>query len=308
MCLRNSVIGLGVLLLFISCGDAPKMERQEIALLEVEQLLDAPSDTYVLIDFRKAEAYAKGHIPGAVNLWRNNIEDPNARFNGMLAEKRDMEALLSQLGMSNEDVLVVYDEDGLPEAARLWWALKHYGFPDVRLLNGGLTAWKAAGESLDAEEPKRKATAYSFPKTGEKSRTISKEDLEALIASEDERYILVDARTKEEYLGSKVKSGAGKGGHIPTAIQIDWAEAIHYEGNKKFKSLEELERIYAKLDAEKADKIIVYCHSGVRSSHTYFVLTELLGYENVWNYDGSWTEWSNASLPIINHVNLLVKN
>lgn len=308
MCLRNSVFGLWVLLLCLSCGGSTKLESAEVPLVEVEQLFDSSSDKYVIIDFRKAEAYAKGHIPGAVNLWRNNIEDTNSRFKGMLAEKRDMEALLSQLGISNEDVLVVYDEDGLPEAARLWWALKHYGFPDVRLLNGGLTAWKAAGRSLDTESPKRKATAYSFPETGEKSRIISKEDLEALIASQDEAYILVDARTKEEYMGSKVKPGAGKGGHIPTAIQIDWAEAIHYEGNKKFKSPAELERIYAKLDAAKADKIIVYCHSGVRSSHTYFVLTELLGYENVWNYDGSWTEWSNASLPIINHVNLLVKN
>ena len=308
MYLRNSVFILWVLLISLSCRETPETESQGVALMEVEQLPDSPADTYVIIDFRKPEFFAEGHIPGAINLWRNNIEDPNAPHRGLLASKDDMEALLGRFGINNEDILVVYDDHGQPEAARLWWGLKHYGFSDVRILNGGLTAWKSAGKALEKENPQRKATAFTFPETGDKSRVISKEELEALIASDDENYILVDARSKEEYHGSKVKPGAGKGGHIPNAIQIDWSETIHHKGNKKFKSLSELRSIFAQLDSAKADKIIVYCHSGVRSSHTYFVLTELLGYENVWNYDGSWTEWSNSSLPFINHLNTLVKN
>ena len=109
-------------------------------------------------------------------------------------------------------------------------------------------------------------------------------------------------------MGTRWKAGAAKAGRIPNSVNLDWSEAIHFDGNKKFKSLADLERIFARLGASKEDKIIVYCHSGVRSSHTYFVLTELLGYKNVLNYDGSWTEWSHTNYPYINELNTLVKN
>ncbi|MBT8209244.1 MAG: sulfurtransferase [Eudoraea sp.] len=296
------------LLLVLSCGEKPDRSQEDLALFEISQLPDLPQEEFVIIDFRKPEAYAIGHIPGALNLWRSDIEDRSYAYRGMLAGKEEMEAILGNLGISNQDKLLLYDEDGLPGAARLWWALKHYGFPDVSLLNGGLQAWKEAGRPMDTKVVSRVASTYTFPKTGGWDNLITKEELLKLLKSGQEDYVILDARSKGEFLGLKLKSGAAKAGRIPNSVNMDWSAAINHKGNKKFKSLSELERIFAFLGAEQSDKIIVYCHSGVRSSHTYFVLTELLGYKNVWNYDGSWTEWSHDTLPYIDNTNMLVKN
>ena len=308
MRLRISLFMIAVMLLGLSCKEQLKGSQHGLALLEVEQLPNLPQEEYVVIDFRKPEAFLKGHIPGAVNLWRSDIEDNTYPFRGMLARKDSIEALMGRLGITNEDQLLLYDDEGLPGAARLWWALKHHGFKDVSLLNGGLQAWKEAGKPVDTKEVSRMATTYAFPESGDTEKLITKEDLLKLLKSGQEDYLILDARTREEFLGLIRKSGAAKAGRIPNSVHMDWAASINLKGNKKFKSLSELERIFAFLGAGQSDKIIVYCHSGVRSSHTYFVLTELLGYNNVWNYDGSWTEWSHDTLPYIDNTNMLVKN
>ena len=307
MHLRISLL-LILLLVGLSCEAQRKGLEDDLALLELDQLPNPMQEEFVLIDFRKPEAYAKGHIPGALNLWRSDIEDSSYKYRGMLASQEQMEAILSTLGITNQDRLLLYDEDGLPEAARLWWGLKHYGFPDVRLLNGGLETWKAAGKSLETKVVERIPSTFTFPITEDAENLITKENLLKLIESGEEDYIILDARTEEEFLGLVRKSGAAKAGRIPNSVNLDWSASINHKGNKKFKPLSELERIFAFLKAEQNDKIVVYCHSGVRSSHTYFVLTELLGYTNVWNYDGSWTEWSHDTLPYIDNTNMLVKN
>ena len=307
MNLRISLF-LTLLLLGLSCGKQQKGLDDYPALIEVDQLQDLSQEDFVFIDFRKPEAFAKGHIRGALNIWRSDIEDKSYLYRGMLADQQQMEALLGKLGISNQDKLLLYDADGLAGAARLWWALKHYGFPDVRLLNGGLEAWNAAGNPLYTEVVNSSPSTYTFPVNEDRENLITMEELHKLLNSEGEDYTILDARTEEEFLGLVMKNGAAKAGRIPNSVHMDWSASINLKGNKKFKSLPELQRIFAKLDVAKGDRIIVYCHSGVRSSHTYFVLKELLGYDNVWNYDGSWTEWSQYELPYINNVNMLVKN
>lgn len=291
-----------------SCKDVPAKETSEDTLLEVAQLSDIDLTKARLIDFRKPEQYADGHIPGALNLWRDAIENSSYSYGGMLADKTHMEKVLSDLGITNDHQLIIYDDQGLPEAARMWWALKHYGFPDVKLLNGGMQAWTEAGNATESEGVKPEPANYTFPSGPSLGKLITKEELFELISSKEQSYVLVDTRSKEEYTGTRWKAGAAKAGRIPTSVHLDWSEAIHFDGSKKFKSLADLERIFDRLGVSKEDKIIVYCHSGVRSSHTYFVLTELLGYKNVFNYDGSWTEWSHTEYPYIDKLNMLVKN
>ena len=308
MCWRNNWLLVVSLIVVWGCVEIPAKVSPEDTLLEVAQLSAQDDENTLFIDFRKSEAYQKEHIPGALNLWRDAIINPSYPYRGMLADKKQMEKVLGNLGVTNEHQLVIYDDQGLPEAARMWWALKHYGFPDVKLLNGGLQSWKEGNNPLESGAIKPKPNKYNFPKSHSFGNLITKEELFELISSKEHSYVLVDTRSKEEYSGTRWKSGAGKAGRIPNSVNLDWSEAIHFEGNKKFKSLADLERIFARLGASKEDKIIVYCHSGVRSSHTYFVLTELLGYKNVLNYDGSWTEWSHTDYPYINELNMLVKN
>lgn len=301
------VIALGLFFL-LGCNDSPDREAMVSPLIEVAQLDQIDHSKTRIIDFRKPEYYNEGHIPGAQNLWRDAIENPSYSYAGMLASKKHMEKILGGLGITNDHQLILYDDQGLPEAARMWWGLRHYGFSNVKLLNGGIQAWSAAGHSLQTKSENPEPTEFSFSGNSPTGRLINKEELLELISSKEHSYVLVDTRSKDEYMGSKWKDGAAKAGRIPNSIHLDWSEAIHFDGSKKFKSLADLERIFARLGASKEDKIIVYCHSGVRSSHTYFVLTELLGYKNVLNYDGSWTEWSHTDYPYINKLNMLVKN
>ncbi len=308
MCWRNKLLILVSLLAFWGCMEVPDKASTEPALLEVAELSAMGDENTLFIDFRKSEAYLAEHIPGALNLSRNAIENPSYAYGGMLADKDHMEKLLGNMGVTNEQQLVIYDDQGLPEAARMWWALKHYGFPDVKLINWGMQSWKEGGNPLESEPVKLIPSNYVFPSNPALGKLITKEELFELISSKEHSYVLVDTRSKDEYMGTRWKAGAAKAGRIPNSVNLDWSEAIHFDGNKKFKSLADLERIFARLGASKEDKIIVYCHSGVRSSHTYFVLTELLGYKNVLNYDGSWTEWSHTNYPYINELNTLVKN
>jgi len=157
------------------------------------------------------------------------------------------------------------------------------------MLNGGLTAWKLKGNELTKEQPKIIKSNFIFQEKENYEYSIDKEQVfSAMLANKT----IIDARTQNEYSGKTQKKGAFKAGRIPNSQLIDWTSAIDYHGTKRIKSKEELEKIYRTLGVAKNDTIIVYCHSGVRSAHTTFILTQILGYKNVLNYDGSWTEWS----------------
>ncbi len=283
-------------LLFIACANEKSTPVSNEYLIEVNELdsLIRVGDISIL-DFRKKKYYDAGHIPGALHIWRSDIENDSFGYKGMMAEKEQMENLFGELGIDKEDMLVIYDDNGLCDASRLWWLLQYYGFDDVRMLHGGMSGWEASGSLVSTADLSVKESFFEFEKTPSKKHLATKEDVLRAIKNNT---LIVDTRTLEEYSGKRQKKGAAKGGRIPTSIRIDWAEAIDYDGDKKIKSLEELRSIYGRMNASPSDSIIVYCHSGVRSAHTTFVLTQLLGYEHVKNYDGSWTEWSHfENLP-----------
>ncbi|MAD96913.1 MAG: sulfurtransferase [Flavobacteriaceae bacterium] len=251
-----------------------------------------------IIDFRKDEIYQKGHIPGAVQLWRDDVQNSSFPYVGMMASVTQIEELFSNMGISNQDLLVVYDDRGLCEAARFWWILQNYNFDNVRLLEGGLEGWKAANGAVSTQTPNLVKSNFSFEGNPQMKYYISKDQVAEAI---NKNYLLLDTRSIDEFTGIQHKKGAAKAGRIKNSVHMDWAEAIHYDTDKSIKSIDELEKIYSRLNAKKTDSIILYCHSGVRSAHTTFVLSQLLGYKNVWNYDGSWTEWSHfEELPYEN--------
>ncbi len=277
----------------LSCRQEKASETitlKETVLIEADAFKTiATEPTVKIIDFRKKEKYDLEHIEGALTIWRADIEDNSSPYKGMMASKLQIETLFGALGIKTEDVLVVYDDNGLCDASRLWWVMENYGFKNVKLLHGGLPAWKAIGGKVSSKAPTVKETNFKLKAEAETRYYISKEQVQEALKS---NALILDTRTTDEFSGKRQKKGAQKGGRIPNSIHIDWADAINYDGDKRIRPLKDLEVIYNRLNRTKNDPIIVYCHSGVRSAHTTFVLTQLLGYKNVRNYDGSWTEWS----------------
>jgi len=281
------------LFVFAACEHTEKTTPKKainylIEVDEVQKIIKNPS--VKIIDFRKPTDYAKEHLEKALNIWRTDIEDGSFPYKGMMASAKKIEALFSRLGIKTGDMLVIYDDKGLVDATRLWWILQNYDYTNVKLLNGGLTAWEVAkGKTTDATAAATLASNFKLTKNPSfRFHNSKKGVLKALKGNT----FLLDTRTQDEFSGKNQKKGAFKGGRIPNSILINWVEAIDYNGTKKMKSKKELRQIYGRLPLNKNDTIIVYCHSGVRSAHTTFVLTQLLGYKNVTNYDGSWTEWS----------------
>ncbi|MDC8005830.1 sulfurtransferase [Aureisphaera galaxeae] len=294
-----------ICLLFFCCNekaevkDEPTTSQVENSyyrtdhIIEAQELVSTLDRPHIkIIDFRKEQGYNDGHIDGAINIWRKDMEDTSYPYSGMMASEKSIEALFQKLGIKNNDTLVAYDDRGSCEAARFWWVLGNYGFKNVKILNGGLDAWKEIGGAISTQPTVLETSSFTFK--NEKSNTlfINKDSLRYVRATQDQ-LIVLDTRTENEFSGKRQKKGATKAGRIPGSVLIDWVEAVDFDNNGKLKSLEELKGIYAALGTDKNRPIVVYCHSGVRSAHTTFVLTELLGYKNVRNYDGSWTEWSH---------------
>lgn len=299
MITRNKIALLLFLLSFSSCRERGKegivdtMSIRHAPLIEVEQLQSRMGEAdLMIIDMRKPQYYEQGHIEGAVNVWRDQLEDSSYPYGGMMAAKDSVESLLSRLGISSSHSLVIYDDRGCPDAARLWWLLKFYNFERVSLLNGGLEAWQGLGMKLSRDMVRYTPTRFKFSDSSNMHIWIDKESLIADLTNQKSNMILIDSRTKDEYLGSNHKAGAKKAGRIPGSLHIDWAKAIDFKDHKKIKSAEQLRNLYYKYGVTERDTIVVYCHSGSRSALTTFVLTEILRYPNVRNYDGSWTEWS----------------
>ncbi|MEP2935205.1 MAG: rhodanese-like domain-containing protein [Gilvibacter sp.] len=309
----NSVL---LILIVLGCGDttkksSPIAEQNNLSspsyLIEIEDLAKIENSTSLkIIDFRKPALYAKEHIKGAVNIWRSHIEDSSYAYGGMMASKQQLEALFSGLGISDKHTLIIYDDNGLCDAARLWWILQNYDITKVKMLHGGLEGWKKAGGMVTSDLPESIKTEYTLPDNPSMRYLASKEEVLHKVRN-DEDVLLLDTRTQNEFSGKRLKNGAAKAGRITNSNLLDWSRSVNYSGDKKFKSAKDLEAIYGGLD--KNHEIIVYCHSGVRSAHTTFVLTQLLGFKNVKNYDGSWTEWSHFDeLPFVRDSITSLKN
>jgi thiosulfate/3-mercaptopyruvate sulfurtransferase len=242
--------------------------------------------------------YDEGHVPGAVKLhWREDLQDPVERD---LLEKDAFEDLMGRLGISNDTTLVLYGDRNNWFAAYAYWYLKIYGHQDARILDGGRQKWIDEGREVSTEAPSPQPGTYNASERDESIRAYRDAVRETIGA---DGAALVDVRSPQEYSGELIsppgyeQEGAQRAGHIPTAESIPWAQAVRDDGT--FKSAEELRRLYEGKGVTSDKEVTAYCRIGERSAHTWFVLRELLGYEDVRNYDGSWTEWGNlVDVPI----------
>ncbi|WP_255593843.1 sulfurtransferase [Acidovorax sp. sic0104] len=243
--------------------------------------------------------YERGHVPGAVNFsWHQDLND---RVRRDIVSKEGFEALLSKAGVSPDTTVVLYGDTNNWFAAWGAWVFDIYGVKNVKLLDGGRKKWEAENHPLNNRVPEFTATSY---KVGQVNTQLRARLSDALAAAEGKTNAkLVDIRSADEYSG-KIFAPAGvpelsiRAGHIPGAANVPWGQAVKEDGT--FKSADELKKLYASAGVDGSRPIITYCRIGERSSHTWFALSKILGY-NVKNYDGSWTEYGNAvGVPIAN--------
>jgi thiosulfate/3-mercaptopyruvate sulfurtransferase len=241
-------------------------------------------------------AYDKGHIRDAVKLdWKKDLQHPVRRD---FIDKAGFEALLSRCGISNDDTVVLYGGNNNWFAAYAYWYFRLYGHDRVKLLDGGRKKWELDSRELVADVPKRPASSYAASHQDTSIRAFRDEVLAAI-----GKVNLVDVRSPDEYSGKLLapahlpQEQAQRAGHIPTAKNIPWSKAAEEDGT--FKSDDALRQLYAGAGVDFSKHTIAYCRIGERSAHTWFVLHELLGQENVKNYDGSWTEYGSlVGVPI----------
>ncbi len=242
--------------------------------------------------------YATGHIPGAVKIdWHTDLNDPVLRD---YLHGQAFAELMSSRGIKREDTVVIYGDNKNWWACYALWVFKLFGHQDVRILDGGREAWIAEGRELTADIPKIQPTDYPVVLRDDVDIRAYRDDVLEHLGKP-----LVDVRSPQEYSGERThmpnypEEGALRGGHIPGAASVPWSRAATDDGH--FRSHAELVAIYIEeQQLDPSDDIIAYCRIGERSSHTWFVLTYLLGFENVRNYDGSWTEWGSlVRVPIV---------
>jgi thiosulfate/3-mercaptopyruvate sulfurtransferase len=236
--------------------------------------------------------YEKGHVQGAVGWnWQNDLCDQIRRD---IIDRAAFERLCSQAGIANDTSVILYGDSNNWFAAWAFWQFKMYGHQDVRLMNGGRKKWEQEGRAYTSEAPKVAATQYRAKEPDFRIRSF-RDDVAAHVKAGD--VILVDVRSPDEFTGKVIappglNETAQRGGHIPGAKNIPWAMAANDDGT--FKSAEQLRALYQGAGVTPERETIAYCRIGERSSHTWYVLKYLLGYDKVRNYDGSWTEWGNV--------------
>jgi len=257
----------------------------------VAEHLHEPKIRLVEVDV-DTSAYDQGHLAGAVGWnWQSQLQD-NIRRD--LISKSELERLLGQSGVSNDTTIILYGDNNNWFAAYAFWQLKYYGHRDVRLMNGGRKKWIEEKRALTTDRPP--VTAATYRATGpDESLRPRKEQVLRLIEKRAAGQ-LVDVRSVDEFTGKIIappgmNETAQRAGHIPTAANIPWAQAANEDGT--FKSADQLRQLYESKGLTGDGEVIAYCRIGERSSHTWFVLKYLLGYGDVKNYDGSWTEWGN---------------
>lgn len=259
--------------------------------LGTDGLVVVESDEDVLL-------YEIGHIPNAVKIdWHTDLNDPVTRD---YVEGPEFAKLMSQKGISRDSTVVIYGDKSNWWAAYALWVFKLFGHEDVRLLDGGREKWIAEGRELTKEQPAVKASDYPVIERDDSVLRAFRDDVLKHFGNP-----LIDVRSLEEYTGERThmpaypEEGALRGGHIPSAKSVPWAKAAGELG--VFKEREELDDIYlGQAGLKEGDNVIAYCRIGERSSHTWFVLNYLLGFKNVRNYDGSWTEWGSlVRVPIV---------
>ena len=237
-------------------------------------------------------AYEQGHIAGAVGWnWQTQLQDGVRRD---LITKAALEDLLSRSGIANDTTVILYGDNNNWFAAYAFWQLEYYGHKNLKLMNGGRKKWLEEKRPLTTDVPSYAKTSYRAAEADEKVRAF-REDVQELVEKKAVGQ-LVDVRSPDEFTGKVIAppgmtETAQRGGHIPGAASIPWSQAAAEDGT--FKSADALKQLYQGKGITGKDEVIAYCRIGERSSHTWFVLKYLLGYDRVKNYDGSWTEWGN---------------
>jgi thiosulfate/3-mercaptopyruvate sulfurtransferase len=261
----------------------------------VQENLDQPGIVFVEVD-EDTSAYDGGHLEGAVKLdWKQDLQDPLRRD---YLDKSAFEALLSSRGIGNDDTVVLYGGNNNWFAAYAYWYFKIYGHRDVKLMDGGRKKWELDGRPLSKDAVQRPATQYVASEPDLSIRAF-RDEVVAAIGSKN----LVDVRSPDEFSGKILapahlpQEQSQRAGHVPTAINIPWSKAANEDGT--FKSDDQLAALYGEQGFDDSRETIAYCRIGERSSHTWFVLSELLGKKNVKNYDGSWVEYGSlVGVPI----------
>jgi thiosulfate/3-mercaptopyruvate sulfurtransferase len=237
-------------------------------------------------------AYDQGHIPGAVGLhWKRDLETPVVRD---IASKEQIEGLLSLAGITPESTVILYGDNNNWFATYAWWLLKYYGHKDARIMNGGRKKWMDEGRAMTKDVPAPAPTTYRAKAPDPSIRAV-RDDV--LAAAKAKAAVLVDVRSPKEYSGELLapealpQEGAQRGGHVPGAANIPWGENVQADGT--FKPADQLKAVYEARGVTPDKPVIAYCRIGERSSIAWFALKYLLGYPNVKNYDGSWTEYGS---------------
>jgi thiosulfate/3-mercaptopyruvate sulfurtransferase len=257
----------------------------------VAQHLNEPGYRLIEVDVNPA-AYDGGHIPGAVGWdWKRDLQDQTVRD---LPSSEALARRLGESGVTPETTVLLYGDNNNWFAAFAYWVLKYYGHDRVKLINGGRVRWEVEGRAYTTDVPQVEPTAYQFSGEPREDLRAYRDQVRAAIG----RAGLVDVRSPAEYSGQLLapenlpQEGAQRGGHIPTAVNVPWATAVREDGT--FKDADALREVYGGRGITGDREVIAYCRIGERSAHTWFVLRELLGYPEVRNYDGSWTEWGSA--------------
>ncbi len=272
---------------------SPASQAQQTVLVSTDwvvQHLNDSSIRLVEVDV-DTKAYQEGHVPNAIGwAWDTQLCDTLRRD---IIPRAKFEQLLGRSGIDNTTAIILYGDNNNWFAAWAFWQLKVYGHRDVRLMNGGRKKWIAEGRELTTERPNVAPKAYQANEPDASIRSLLPEVMNAVAEGSAQ---LVDVRSPQEFTGEilappGLPETCQRGGHIPRAKNIPWGKACQEDGT--FKSVEELRALYGASGITGEQPVIAYCRIGERSSHTWFVLTYLLGYRHVKNYDGSWTEWGN---------------
>ncbi len=256
----------------------------------VRQHLNDPAIRLVEVDV-DTTAYDSGHIPGAIGFnWQSQLQHPVRRD---IISREEFEQLLSDSGIGNEHTVVLYGDNNNWFAAYAFWLFTIYGHDKLYLMDGGRKKWLAENRPLTTERPQYARTQYRANEPNLTIRAFSSQVMQAL---QNPQFALVDVRSPQEFTGEVIappgmSETAQRAGHIPGAVNIPWAQAVNEDGT--FRSEEALRALYGGKGVTPDKHVIAYCRIGERSSHTWFVLKVLLGYPDVCNYDGSWTEWGN---------------